>query len=122
MLAVAIYGPLAQLGEHSPCKRDVASSNLARSTNSPVLPGNAGAFPVGRIRNLRWLRSGLAVAADDSGSVPHGIEVADTHSNESNGGRAGAVKANFCKPWRMENAAHLFAPTQTDHIAGAGCR
>lgn len=31
------YGPLAQLGEHPPCKRDVARFEPGKATNSPVL-------------------------------------------------------------------------------------
>ena len=29
---LSLYGPIAQLGEHLPCKQEVAGSNLAGST------------------------------------------------------------------------------------------
>ena len=32
--ALILYGPIAQLGEHLPCKQEVAGSNLAGSTTT----------------------------------------------------------------------------------------
>ncbi len=54
-----IYGGVAQLGEHLPCKQGVKSSNLSVSTlilfwlrgqavkTSPFHGGNTGSIPVG---------------------------------------------------------------------------